>query len=430
MSIELFKSIIQNPIPYAHKLGLTKLRENTHAEWIRRAFFLGRTKHLEEDEGDTTTQAHRGSYKSSCVRVGLGLRIIGLPFANTIMQRKTDTDVKDIITAISKDLQSDMAMSLMKGMYGVYPTLTTNTYAEIELSTYRGVMGRQLLGIGIGSSITGKHGPVITDDIVTLKDRLSGAERERTKAAYQELINIASEEGQYIQNWGTPWHKEDAFSLMPKPEVHTVYETGIIKPEEIQKRKNSMSPSLFAANYELKHIADGDVLFNEPKYGKFPIGAKAYAHIDAAYGGGDFTALTVAAEVNGNIHIVGWLMPGHVETHYTSIISRIERFQAIQLSCETNADKGYLKKELSKMTDISIVPYHEKTNKYYKISTYGKGAWNRVILDIDQSDLDYVSQIMDYNENATHDDAPDSFSSLIRWKFSKRKASINLSGRF
>ena len=214
MSIELLKSIIDNPIPYAHSLGLSKLNETLHKQWIIDMFNMDSSK---------TIQAHRGSYKSTCLRVAIGLRLIAKPFENLILQRKTDPDVKDIITAVSKDLKSDMVMNLMKGIYGEFPKFICDNNSEIELSTYKGAMGRQLLGVGIGTSITGKHGHIMTDDIVTLKDRLSGAERERTKSQYMELINIASEEGQYIFNTGTPWHKDDGFTIMPKLLKHTVY---------------------------------------------------------------------------------------------------------------------------------------------------------------------------------------------------------------
>jgi hypothetical protein len=408
----LLDQIIENPIPYAHSLGLTKLNEDIHKGWIRRAFFMDKHE---------TTQAHRGSYKSTCNRVGLGLRMIAKPFTNTIMMRKTDPDVKDIITAISKDLHSDVAQSLMYDVYGRYPKFVADSYSELELDVYCGVMGRQLVGLGLNTSITGKHGPVLTDDIVTLKDRLSTAERERTKSQYQELVNIASEENQYIQNWGTPWHKNDAFTVMPRPEIHTVYDTGIISPEEIANRKEMMSPSLFAANYELKHIADGDVLFPEPRYGEFPIGSKAYAQIDAAYGGEDRTAITIMAEVDKKLHVVGKLLTGHIDQYYNLITSMLERYQVQGCALENNADKGFLKKELSKKTATPLVGYHEKMNKYYKISTYGKSVWSRVILDIDNSDLSYISEIMDFNENASHDDAPDSFASLVRWKYKRKK---------
>ena len=421
MSVDLFKTIIENPIPYAHKLGLDKLNGDMHREWIRRAFFMGHTPREGAIKGTQATQGHRGSYKSSCVRVGLGLRMIGLPFANTIMMRKTDPDVKDIMMAISKDLQQDVSMEIMKSIYGFYPKLTTNSYSELELSTYCGVMGRQLIGIGTNTSVTGKHGPVLTDDIITVKDRVSTAERERTKYALQELVNIASEEEQHLQHWGTPWHKDDGFTLMPSPEKYDVYSTGILTESQIKERKDGMTPSLFAANYELKHVADGDSLFCEPKYGPFPIGAKAYAHIDAAYGGADSCSFTIIAEVDGKLHTVGWKMEGHIDNHLQGIVSKLERFQVHACAMEDNADKGYLKKELAPMTPTKLHGYHESMNKYYKISSFGKSRWKDVIFDLEEGDPEYVEAITDYNENSTHDDCPDDYASLVRWKYKGKK---------
>jgi hypothetical protein len=418
--IDVLKNIIDNPIPFAHSIGYNKLNERLHKDWIRRIYFL-------KENG--TLQAHRGSYKTTCLIISIVLWVISRPYDNLIFLRKSQEDVKEVLTAVSKALQSEIVMSLMKDIYGSYPQMIVDNKTELEVSTYKGVMGRQVLGLGLGSSITGKHGSVLTDDIVTLKDRLSSAERERTKSQYMELINVASEENHKIFNTGTPWHKDDAFTLMPKPEIYTVYETGILSPDRIKERKDGMSGSLFAANYELKHIADGDILFPEPEYGKFPTGIKTFAHIDAAYGGSDGTALTVIGEANGKLHTVGWLMPGHVEDYYQSITSKLERYQVVQLSCETNADKGYLQKELRKITTTPVYSYHEKMNKYYKISTYGKGAWNRTVIDMENSDIAYIAQIMDYNENAQHDDAPDSYSSLIRWKFSQKATVKSSVGR-
>lgn len=412
MSVDLIRKIIDNPIPFAHTLGYTKLTEDIHKEWIREIFFL---RH------NGTLQAHRGSYKTTCLIIALTLWAIVRAEENVIFLRKSQEDVKDVLNAVSKNLQTDIVSGLVKDTYGIAPKLTIDNSTELELNIYRGRMGRQILGLGLNSSITGKHGAVITDDIVTLKDRVSTAARNQTKNQYMELVNIASEENHHIYNTGTPWHKDDAFTLMPKPKIYTVYETGIISPERIQERKNSMSPSLFAANYELKHIADGDVLFTEPQYGAFPIGCKAWAHIDAAYGGEDRTALTIIGEHDEKLYVIGKLYPGHVENHYNSIINLMELFQVNGCALENNADKGFLKKELSNKTHIQFTGYHEKTNKYYKITTYGKAEWNRVILDIDKSDLEYISEIMDFNENAEHDDAPDSFSSLIRWKFYRKK---------
>ena len=63
-------------------------------------------------------------------------------------------------------------------------------------------------------------------NIVNMKDRKSKAERERTKLVYQELINIRNPGGRII-NTGTPWHKEDAFCLMPAAEKYDCYHTAV-----------------------------------------------------------------------------------------------------------------------------------------------------------------------------------------------------------
>ena len=52
-------------------------------------------------------------------------------------------------------------------------------------------------------------------------------------------------------------------------------------------------------------------------------------------------------------------------------------------------------------------------NKFVKISTYLKGAW-QAILWLDETDPEYINEILDYNEFAAHDDSPDSAASAIR----------------
>lgn len=408
MSIKLLSQILDNPIPFAHALGYTKLREDLHKDWIIQMILM---------KENATLQAHRGSYKTTCLIVALTLWVISKPKDNVLFLRKTSEDVKDVIIAVSRNIQKPVCQSLYKSIYGIFPNPVIDNTNEYELSSYQGGMGRQLLGMGLKSSITGKHGSVFTDDIITVKDRVSTAAREETKSQYNELINIASEDNHNIFNTGTPWHKDDAFSIMPKAQIHTVYQTGILSPEVIADRKSSMPGSLFAANYELKHIADGDILFPEPQYDKFPIGAKTLAHIDAAYGGNDRSALTIISEVDNKLHTIGWMFSGHIENHYNEIVSKMERYQCQGYDCENNADKGYLRKDLSKKTHIPGTGYHEGMNKYYKISTYGKGRWKDVIFDLENGDPEYIAEIMDYNENAERDDAPDSFASLVKRRY-------------
>ena len=87
-------------------------------------------------------------------------------------------------------------------------------------------------------------------------------------------------------------------------------------------------------------------------------------------------------------------------------------FNAGRIYCENNGDKGYLGKALRQKGERVNV-YHESMNKYYKITTYLKSEWNNVVF-VDGTDDEYINQICDYNENAEHDDCPDSLASLIR----------------
>jgi hypothetical protein len=139
-------------------------------------------------------------------------------------------------------------------------------------------------------------------------------------------------------------------------------------------------------------------------------------HIDASYGGGDGTAFTIIKEhEDGNIYVYGDLKQEHVDNVLNGFEEMRKHYQAGTLYNETNGDKGYLNKKISKPTH----PYHEKMNKYIKISTHLKSEWNRIVF-INTTSREYINQILDYTENATNDDAPDSLASLIRETVSKK----------
>lgn len=165
---------------------------------------------------DQTLLAHRGSYKTTTLAVAIALLMVLFPNKNIIFLRKTDTDVVEIIQQVAKILISKYFQTLTYVLYGVDIVLVKETTTEIDTNLKTSARGTsQLLGMGIGASLTGKHADiVITDDIVNIKDRISRAERERTKLQYQELQNVKNRGGRFI-NTGTPWHKEDAIGMMP-----------------------------------------------------------------------------------------------------------------------------------------------------------------------------------------------------------------------
>ena len=206
---------------------------------------------------------------------------------------------------------------------------------------------------------------------------------------------------------------------MPNIEQYDCYSTGLITKDEIDEIRSKMTLSLFAANYELKHIADEEVLFPNPVINGDPaMVEQGRCHIDAAYGGEDYTAFTICRKYEGKYYIFGKLWHKHVDDVTEEIIRYRKAFNSGRISMETNGDKGYLSKAFRAKGELTA-PYPETMNKFLKITTYLKGAWQDVVF-VSGTDEDYINQVCEYNENAEHDDAPDSLASMIRLLWAKK----------
>lgn len=405
--------LITKPYKLGHLLGFTKLKK-LHNRWI---------VSMIKGKEDKTLQASRGTYKTTCVSIALALIMILLPNKRIMFMRKTDTDVKEVIKQVAKILKSPQIQVFVQAIYGIQLRLVVESATEISTNLTSDIKGTsQLIGIGMGSSLTGKHFDIIfTDDIVNINDRISKAERERTKTIYQELQNVKNRGGR-IFNTGTPWHKDDCFSIMPEAEKYNCYHDEIkeiISADELEDIKSKMLPSLFCANYELRHIASEDVIFDKPVKGADVslLEQAKYSHIDASYGGEDFTAFTIAKRQGEKIYVFGKMWNKHVDDCLDEIIRYKQGFNGGKIWCEDNGDKGYLAKEIKKKNERAVT-YHESMNKFIKITTYLKGDWNNIVF-VQGTDEEYIQQILDYNENAEHDDAPDSLASICRLMYSK-----------
>lgn len=408
------------PYKFGHLVGFKDLTELSN-EWI---ISMVRSK---EDE---SLAACRGTYKTTCVSIALALTIILLPRMRTMFMRKTDDDVKEIIKQVAKILKDPHTQVFVQAIYGVSLNLTVESAFEISTNLVADTKGTsQLVGIGSGGSLTGKHfDRVFTDDIINLKDRISHAERERTKLIYQELQNVKNRGGR-IFNTLTIWHKDDASNLMPNLVRYDCYNERvreIISEADLERIRASMTASLFACNYELKIIADENLLFPER-----PMGADisnvfgAICHIDSAYGGEDYTAFTAMAYKDGHFYIYGRCWQKHIESCYTDILADYQRLTLGKCWNETNADKGMIARDLKHKYGMRMVTYHENMNKHVKISTYLKAIWESVIF-VEGTDDEYISQILDYTEDADHDDCPDSAASLARKLYKKANIRINI----
>lgn len=406
--IELVKWIKDYPDIVGNLMGLSLLRPFPHRDWISTMVW--------GVEDVSTLQAHRGSYKTTCLMVSLALIILLYPHKIVRYFRKTDEDVAEVIRGVRKCLDTPIVDYICQVLYNrplEITTFNTTTISTTLASNESGV--NQVTGHGLTGSITGKHADLIfTDDIVNIKDRYSRAAREDTKRFYSELQFILNPGGR-MYNLGTPWHKEDCFSVMPAPHKYDCYTTGLLTPEQIQAKRNdpSIPASVFAANYELKHINDEGAMFKDPKWvddDKYLIGGRM--HIDAAYGGKDTTALTVFNEIDGNYYYYGKVWEGSVMSHYNEILALHERFKLGTVFCETNGDKGFLAKDLRGL-GLIVNTYSEMENKFVKIVTHLTKIWQKLSFH-SNTDQEYMRQILEFQEKVEPDDAPDSAACAAR----------------
>ena len=344
-----------------------------------------------------------------------------------MFMRKTDSDIKEVIKQVQKILQDPHTLYFVQVIYGVNLKLTVQSATEISTNLTTDIKGTsQLVGMGIGASLTGKHFDYIfTDDIINIQDRISKAERDRTKIIYQELQNIKNRGGR-IFNTLTPWHKDSAESLMPNIEKWDCYRKEIkevISDEELAEIKAKMLPSLFSANYELRYVASEDVIFQTLDASHFGLSLslveQGLMHVDSGFYGEDYTAMTVCKKHDGKYYVLLKMWRKHVEECYPDIINTYRRLMSGKCYMETNADKGMVARDL-RQAGMKMVTYAEKMNKYVKIVTYLKSIWNDVYF-VEGTDMDAVQQIYDYNDAAEHDDAPDSLASMARILYNKRE---------
>ena len=416
----LIRTLIDTPHIIGNLLGYDKLLP-IHSEWI---------KYIWHTNDSRTLQAHRGSYKTTAIIIiGTLIHTIIKPGdRNLILRKEFDLNVKPIIRELTRLYQTDGVKEITTAAWGYPLEIERADSKEIMLNGPDKRNGTQpnVTGASIYQSLTGQHyDRVLTDDIVTLKDRTSHAEREKVKLQYQELLNIA-DPGAPISNIGTPWHKQDAFSIMPDANKYDIYSTSIpaFTKEHIQRLRETMSPTLFSANYELKHIVSEDALFAEIKY----IGITDYSkyswvcHIDARYMGKDTTAITFGAKDGEKIVLEGFVYDKHVDDCMGDLKALLAIHKCGTIYMETNADKGYLEKEIVKFHPATR-RYHERMNKHVKIVQFLKGKWPEVYLS-SQSNPEYITQIADYNEGIEPDDAPDSAASIIREHFYDQGAAI------
>ena len=281
-----------------------------------------------------------------------------------------------------------------------------------------------ILAVGLKTNITGLHFDYIfLDDIVTDTDRYSTKEREYTKEKFLELKNLLKIDGKIVL-CGTPWHKDDVFSLIENILKYDIYSTKIFTNEKIVELKKTIPNVLFACNYELRHINDNECYFSNINISAINFEDKnnrVFMHIDPAFSGNDFTAITLCYIKNNTFYVKGFCKKQNAFDLINFFISLIKEYNVAKVFVESNSDQGAIARELKKIDEINIISYKETRNKHLKILTIIKKNIDKITIDAN-SDIEYIEQVVNYSDFAANDDAPDSLASLLQ-KINQSKSS-------
>ena len=447
----------RNPVFYDGK----GVPDGLHSMWIKSLW-------LPSIEGrDSGVMAHRNSLKTTSMsEIGTIWNWTLKPFKHNndrvMLVRGNFTAAKSSKDVITRNMKHPVVVSLFETLYGpgctgtIFDRDNETLYKFKESSTKEG----SITAWGILQDFTGFHcDRVLGDDFVTRESQYSRAIREKTIAAVQEIqANIKDKNGGSCHWIGTPWHENDAWTVIPDPikfahrtwttpEGVTIPGTNLMSDAEYEdaiwgtrkdgKRYRKISPSQEAANYDLNpNVRDSGMLFAElGEIAPWTNGIKdVVSHIDCRYDGNHWTALTIAAKLpDGRIQITGFAWEQHVDSLESEILGIWVRYRVRRHTQERNPDKGYSMKLLeaaAKRKGLKIIfskdkdgkpGYMESTNKHRKIIAHLLPAWGNLVWDADCQE-EYLDQVLNYMEGEEPDDAPDSAASLLREFYDETKA--------
>ena len=426
---EFLKLVIDQPHYLGWLIGKDKLTP-LHSEWIKYCWDSNKPRAL---------QAFRGGYKSTAVDVvGTIRNFLINPNDRVALIRKSFNDSCTIVSAVKQAMEMPEVKQLFNVAHGFIPKATMAKEGKLRYNFKTTITPEvNLTAHGLDSSLTGMHyDRIICDDIITLKDRISKAEREKTKEIVNELATNIIDPGKGSIWIGTPWHKDDAWKEINKfadIAMYPISQFNFLGEEAVEEKRKTTTPFLFSANYMLELRDDESSLFTEPKMAEgwdYMIRGSV-AQLDAGFDGSDFCALTIMAPLDGmpysetkKMQAVGFCYPGHIKAWTDKVVTYYKRYKCKAIYIETNADKGYVAESLRK-EGLNVIVYHESQNKDIKISTFLYEYWNKLYWSPNTDD-EYLNMILDWRMGTKdHDDCPDSCASLIRevCKPNKRKSS-------
>ena len=177
-TVEHLAAIKENPHIISWILGKDN-HSQVHSEWIRFIWGTGKSVSL---------NAHRGSYKSTAIAlIGSIWYMLFHPEVRICLVRKTYEDAAKGVNAIAQMMESPEIRELFRFAHGEYPDFRMRREGRIDFTFRKSKTPEgSVTGLGVNGNFTGKHFDfILVDDILTIKDKLSRAEREFTKVMWR-----------------------------------------------------------------------------------------------------------------------------------------------------------------------------------------------------------------------------------------------------
>ena len=200
-------------------------------------------------------------------------------------------------------------------------------------------------------------------------------------------------------------------------QTYSIDDNPFLDPVFVTELKKEYAGTVLYERYILGLWAasEGALFTAYPKFTDDPsLLYNGIAHIDAAYGGSDGSALTCGRRDGNTIYLFGRLRNAHIDTLMDFYSAETRRLLCSPILMEENADKGFVGKEMRRLHGDIVSTYNESQNKFMKIATFLRKWWGNIVF-LEGTDKAYIDQIMSYSEQAEHDDAPDSAACVCRY---------------
>jgi hypothetical protein len=414
---------LTEPHKFGHLLGYDKLT-STHGKWIK--IFL---QHKRFDD----LMAHRNSYKTTCGIVAMVLLFMCNPNMRLLIVRKNMTLSSAVLSSIQKHMiLNDVVRLYIYSRWGITDVKTRNWSTESTTFKFKKTVTPEssITAAGIGTSIVGSHFDYIwMDDIETIEDRYSPAERIWTLAYYNETENLIEPLGCRRLS-GTPWHEEGIFSKIPEDcFIDRKYPIGTVDlPEkelqEIYARKERLPYAEWCCNYELRHVLDQDTI---GAFQSVPTWNCQYcvSFIDPSFSDRndtDFTCVAIVGVDKDFLVFTGMILQKsiadlEVRRNVLDFLDRYHPIESIieaQLQPSSNVFFLDLMQEEEQRYSIKNLwrIKHQSRNKHERISTIIRGNKPQMRI-LEGTQQEFSLQVSRYYKNAEHDDAPDAVAGAI-----------------